>query len=91
MEYIAYDPNYNDDMDVDCNDSEDSDDYSDGCFILIIDDDMSWKVRRSACKLLQSLIESSDTLLISHYASITGLLIKRLSERLLFLILDRKK
>lgn len=61
LDYITYDPNYNyeaDDavaasfMDTEMDDEDiDSEEYSD-------DDDMSWKVRRSAAKCLEAVIST---------------------------------
>lgn len=60
LNYITYDPNYNyeaDDaaaasfMDTEDDEDIDSEEYSD-------DDDMSWKVRRSAAKCLEAVIST---------------------------------
>ncbi|EGF77236.1 hypothetical protein BATDEDRAFT_255, partial [Batrachochytrium dendrobatidis JAM81] len=82
LEYVKYDPNYNED---DADDSEDQDededeeddedhDYSD-------DDDVSWKVRRASAKLLSSLIGTHSEFLSELYAQIGPTLIRRFTER----------
>ncbi|XP_033977710.1 cullin-associated NEDD8-dissociated protein 1-like isoform X1 [Trematomus bernacchii] len=69
---MTFDPNYNyddeeeeeDSMDVEEGLEEESDDeYSD-------DDDMSWKVRRSSIKCLESLIATQRDLLLSFFSSV---------------------
>ncbi|KAH9813025.1 armadillo-type protein [Melampsora americana] len=84
---IKHDPNYaaedTDDMDVDDegvdgeeedDDEEFGDEYSD-------DDDVSWKVRRGATKLLSTLIVTRFELLQEFYKSISPVLISRFNER----------
>lgn len=79
LKYITYDPNYNyeaDDGDVgvamDTEDEEyaDSEEYSD-------DDDMSWKVRRSAAKCLEAVISTRHELLEQFYRTLSPALIAR--------------
>ncbi|CAG5977970.1 unnamed protein product [Menidia menidia] len=84
LKFMTFDPNYNydgseeedeDSMDVEDGLDEDSDDeYSD-------DDDMSWKVRRSAIKCLEALISTRRDLLLSFYSSICPVLLVRFKER----------
>ncbi len=83
IEYISYDPNYMDDdenetdndYEDDQDDDDDFDDYSD-------DEDVSWKVRRSAAKLLGSLIVCPSLVPVDYLrSSIAPALIKRLQER----------
>ncbi|KAE9531930.1 hypothetical protein AGLY_010132 [Aphis glycines] len=88
LEYLAYDPNYNyddngengDDNLMDTNDGEDledediEDDYSD-------DDDMSWKVRRSAAKCLEGIIITRKDLIADMYRNVSKSLIQRFKER----------
>lgn len=84
LNYITYDPNYNyDDADaeyaetMETEDNEESDEeeeYSD-------DDDMSWKVRRSAAKCLQAIITTRHELLADLYRSASPALIARFKER----------
>ncbi|KAI9318295.1 Cullin-associated NEDD8-dissociated protein 1 [Zopfochytrium polystomum] len=94
LEYIKHDPNYDeggdDGMDVDDGDDdgeedmkndedeeeeEDEDDnYSDA-------DDMSWKVRRAAAKLLSSVISTRSELVSELLANVAPALIARFKER----------
>ncbi|WWC85910.1 uncharacterized protein L201_000780 [Kwoniella dendrophila CBS 6074] len=83
---IKYDPNYvdvdDDDVDMDGEDEDDEDDddefeedaYSD-------DEDDSWKIRRSAAKLLLALIGTRNELLGDFYGNAAPVLISRFSER----------
>ncbi|KAK9367631.1 armadillo-type protein [Lipomyces kononenkoae] len=88
--FIKYDPNYaaidddeeemedaedekNDDSELD-NEFDDEDAFSD-------EDDVSWKLRRYAAKLLATLIETRPDLLSQLYASIAPLLVSRFKER----------
>ncbi|KAK9239401.1 armadillo-type protein [Lipomyces kononenkoae] len=88
--FIKYDPNYaaidddeeemedaederNDDSGLD-NEFEDEDAFSD-------EEDVSWKLRRYAAKLLATLIETRPDLLSQLYASIAPLLVSRFKER----------
>ncbi|XP_049773388.1 cullin-associated NEDD8-dissociated protein 1 [Schistocerca cancellata] len=86
LSYITYDPNYNyDDEAEDGEDSivmeteedaedEENDEYSD-------DDDMSWKVRRSAAKCLEAVIATRHELLPDFYKTVSPALINRFKER----------
>lgn len=84
LEFICYDPNYNygsddedENMETDLDDDEEEDeddDYSD-------DDDMSWKVRRSAAKCLSAVLGSRPELLSEFYKSVSPALIARFKER----------
>lgn len=83
LKYITYDPNYNyeaDDgepgfqMETEEEDDEGSDEYSD-------DDDMSWKVRRSAAKCLEAVISTRHELLEEFYRTLSPALIARFKER----------
>ncbi|XP_033977402.1 cullin-associated NEDD8-dissociated protein 1-like [Trematomus bernacchii] len=78
---MTFDPNYDDEeeeedsMDVEEGLEEESDDeYSD-------DDDMSWKVRRSSIKCLESLIATRRDLLLSFFSSVCPALLARFKER----------
>lgn len=87
LEYVKYDPNFvedddeeDEDMEEDEEDEEDEyddevADYSDD------DDDMSWKVRRSASKVLCAIIESRSDLLQQIYENVAPVLIARFKER----------
>lgn len=83
MNYITYDPNYNyeaDDavasnyMDTEEDEDVDSEEYSD-------DDDMSWKVRRSAAKCLEAIISTRTDLVEDFYKALSPALIARFKER----------
>tara|TARA_B110001452_G_scaffold18888_1_gene15310 strand:+ start:241 stop:3870 length:3630 start_codon:yes stop_codon:yes gene_type:complete len=85
LQYISYDPNYDDDMDEDQDEAEDEDeemedddddgaDYSD-------DDDVSWKVRRAAAKVLSAIIISSPAKLAELFPEVAPVLIGRFKER----------
>lgn len=86
LEYVKYDPNFVEDDDEEMEDEEEDDeeedeyddevaDYSDD------DDDMSWKVRRSASKVLCAIIESRSDLLQQIYQDVAPVLISRFKER----------
>ncbi|VEN51680.1 unnamed protein product [Callosobruchus maculatus] len=83
LKYMVYDPNYNYDEDEgaggqnegdDDEEDEDNDEYSD-------DDDMSWKVRRSAAKCLEAIISTRHELLPEFYKVLSPCLIARFKER----------
>lgn len=83
LRYITYDPNYNyeaDDgdgglsMETEEDEEVDSEEYSD-------DDDMSWKVRRSAAKCLESVISTRPELIEEFYRTLSPALISRFKER----------
>ncbi|KAG8436055.1 hypothetical protein GDO86_007236 [Hymenochirus boettgeri] len=81
LKYIAYDPNYNYDseeeevMETESEEEQESDDeYSD-------DDDMSWKVRRSAAKCLESLISARPDLLQEFHQTAAPAIVQRFKER----------
>lgn len=52
------------------NDEGDSEEYSD-------DDDMSWKVRRSAAKCLEAVITNRPELMEEFYKTVSPILISR--------------
>ncbi|XP_072401896.1 cullin-associated NEDD8-dissociated protein 1 [Diabrotica undecimpunctata] len=84
LKYMVYDPNYNYDEDESANgqndpndddeEDEENDEYSD-------DDDMSWKVRRSAAKCLEAIISTRHELLSEFYKVLSPALIARFKER----------
>ena len=82
LQYISYDPNYADadddeemeDEDEDMEEDEDDAEYSD-------DDDVSWKVRRAAAKVLSSLILSRPDRLPELVPMLLPTLINRFRER----------
>lgn len=61
-------------MDTEIDEDGDSEEYSD-------DDDMSWKVRRSAAKCLESVISTRPELLEEFYKTLSPALISRFKER----------
>lgn len=80
-QFIKYDPNYaGDDDDEDeemADDDEDDaelDDYSD-------DEDTSYKIRRSATKLLAAIIDTRPELLVALYKDVSPVLISRFGDR----------
>ncbi|KAF8139703.1 armadillo-type protein [Boletus edulis] len=83
IQYIKYDPNYageEDGEDEEMADADDEDDdgeldqYSD-------DEDTSYKIRRSATKLLSAVIVTRPELLVSLYKSVSPVLISRFNDR----------
>ncbi|KAI6237157.1 hypothetical protein M3Y95_00235700 [Aphelenchoides besseyi] len=86
IQFIKYDPNYQydsedengvdeEEMEVDgTGDESDMEEYSD-------DDDMSWKVRRSATKCFEVMITSRSDQLVDHYVKIAPILLSRFKER----------
>ncbi|KAI7907940.1 armadillo-type protein [Cokeromyces recurvatus] len=86
LEYIKYDPNFveDDDEEVDdmeLEDEEEQDEYDDIADYSDDDDDMSWKVRRSASKVLSAIIETRLDLLQQLYENVAPVLISRFKER----------
>ncbi|KJE95984.1 Cullin-associated and neddylation-dissociated 1 [Capsaspora owczarzaki ATCC 30864] len=89
LKFIEYDPNYNYDDDEDSMDtrgddddeggSDDGGDDDDDAFSD--DEDMSWKVRRSAAKCLAAIVSTRPDLLDDFYATVTPALIARFKER----------
>ncbi|KAH9911655.1 TIP120-domain-containing protein [Fomitopsis serialis] len=81
-QFIKYDPNYaggDDDEDEEMADDDDDeaeldDQYSD-------DEDMSYKVRRSATKLLGAIIATRPELLTTLYKEVSPVLISRFGDR----------
>ncbi|KDQ17665.1 hypothetical protein BOTBODRAFT_172104 [Botryobasidium botryosum FD-172 SS1] len=81
-ELIKYDPNYagDDDDDEEMNDADEDEDeelqdeYSD-------DEDTSYKVRRSATKLLSAVISTRPALLVTFLRSVSPVLISRFGDR----------
>ncbi|KAK6214542.1 Ras GTPase tem1 [Pestalotiopsis sp. IQ-011] len=91
LRYLKYDPNYavdDDDEEMEDEDEEDDeededDDYDDDAD-FDDDDDASWKVRRSACKTLYTLVSTRSSDLLEKgtlYSQVAPQLIKRFSER----------
>ncbi|KAL7986164.1 hypothetical protein Chor_011330 [Crotalus horridus] len=86
LKYLTYDPNYNYDNEEEDEDEmmetengedeeqESDDEYSD-------DDDISWKVRRSAAKCLEAIVSTRHDLLQDFYKTLSPALINRFKER----------
>ncbi|ORX60348.1 TIP120-domain-containing protein [Hesseltinella vesiculosa] len=83
LTYLSYDNNMGDmdDDDEDMENQDEDDDEYDDIVDFSDDDDMSWKVRRSASKLLSSIIETHADLLAQMYEHVAPALIRRFSER----------
>ncbi|KAG2206299.1 hypothetical protein INT47_007313 [Mucor saturninus] len=85
LDFIKHDPNFvEDDEDEDeamDEDDEEEDEYDDVADYSDDDDDMSWKVRRSASKVLSAIIETRSDLLQQLYESVAPALISRFKER----------
>ncbi|WVQ93760.1 hypothetical protein IAU59_000837 [Kwoniella sp. CBS 9459] len=85
LKLVKHDPNYVDldDDDVDMNEEDDDeeadDDFEDEAYSD--DEDDSWKIRRSAAKLLLALIGTRNELLADFYSTAAPVLISRFSER----------
>ncbi|KAK9323361.1 armadillo-type protein [Lipomyces orientalis] len=88
--FVKFDPNYaaveedEEEMD-DADDDEDEDNELDGEYdeddAFSDEDDVSWRLRRCAAKLLATLIETRPDLLSHLYTSVAPLLISRFKER----------
>src|ERR1700738_2748616 len=82
LENLKHDPNYvqsdedemPDSQDSDMEDEFDGDEYSD-------DDDVSWKVRRAAAKLINAVITMYPSTLPDIYRDVAPALISRFNER----------
>uniref|UniRef100_A0A383VAE3 TATA-binding protein interacting (TIP20) domain-containing protein n=1 Tax=Tetradesmus obliquus TaxID=3088 RepID=A0A383VAE3_TETOB len=83
LRYIKYDPNYAaDDMDEDGGEGGSDEDDDDGSEEEYSDDeDMSWKVRRAAAKLLSALVHAYPDQLADIYSKAAGELVARFRER----------
>ncbi|ORX91195.1 Cullin-associated NEDD8-dissociated protein 1 [Basidiobolus meristosporus CBS 931.73] len=87
LEYIKYDPNFEDPDDddeadenaMDEDEDEDEEDEFDDEFSD--DDDISWKVRRSASKVFSAIISTRHELLPKLYETVAPALIARFKER----------
>jgi cullin-associated NEDD8-dissociated protein 1 len=84
LKYVSYDPNFDDDETDDMDAYEEDDDeegYSDD-EQYDDDDDESWKVRRAAAKVLNSVVSTAEeATLISHYDNIMTKLVLRTKDR----------
>ncbi|KIJ68853.1 hypothetical protein HYDPIDRAFT_82664 [Hydnomerulius pinastri MD-312] len=83
-QYIKYDPNYaggDDDVDEEMADVDDEDEDDGDLDEYSDDEDTSYKIRRSATKLLSALIVTRPELLISLYKDVSPVLISRFGDR----------
>ncbi|OAD05429.1 TATA binding protein interacting protein [Mucor lusitanicus CBS 277.49] len=88
LEYVKYDPNFvqDDDEEMEQDEEEEEEDEEDEYDDEVADysdddDDMSWKVRRSASKVLCAIIESRSDMLQQIYEDVAPVLISRFKER----------
>ncbi len=90
LNYLCYDPNYNYDdndgdgdcgMDTDDCEDDDEEEEEDSGEEYSDDDDMSWKVRRSAAKCLEAVIATRHTMLPEFYEKVSPYLVSRFKER----------
>ncbi|KAL5534786.1 hypothetical protein ACEPAG_1250 [Sanghuangporus baumii] len=82
---IKYDPNYaggdDEDEDTDMADADEEDEDEDDGVDYSDDEDTSYKIRRSATKLLAALIETRPEMLTSLYKDVSPVLIQRFGDR----------
>lgn len=83
LKYISYDPNYagGDDDDEEMADADDEDDEDGDLDEYSDDEDTSYKIRRSATKLLGAIINTRPELLVSVYKDVSPVLISRFGDR----------
>ncbi|RKO89386.1 armadillo-type protein [Blyttiomyces helicus] len=93
LQFIKYDPNYNDEDEADDEDdemetdetgedeAEDEDEDDEDNADYSDDEDMSWKVRRASSKLIASVISTRPELLEELFKTVSPVLISRLKER----------
>ncbi|KAG8898086.1 hypothetical protein FRB99_007676, partial [Tulasnella sp. 403] len=81
---VKYDPNYagdEDDEDESMEDAEDDDDDDDVADDYSDDEDTSYKVRRSAAKLIAAIIGTRPELISTIYRTVSPVLISRFGDR----------
>ncbi|KAL8589566.1 Cullin-associated NEDD8-dissociated protein 1 [Nucella lapillus] len=82
LKYICHDPNYNYDDDEEAMDTEaDEEEEEESDDEYSNDDDMSWKVRRSAAKCIEAVISTRHEMLAELYRTVSPALIARFKER----------
>ena len=89
MELISYDPNfiYNDDEDEEMKQEEEDeawgsdDEFEEEDDDMGDDEDTSWKVRRGAIQVIESIVKTRQDMLSTIYAEHGSLLIDRFKER----------
>ncbi|KAJ7211033.1 armadillo-type protein [Mycena haematopus] len=82
-QYIKYDPNYagDDDEDEEMADADDDDEEEAELDEYSDDEDTSYKIRRSATKLLSAIVGTRPELLSSIYKDVSPVLISRFGDR----------
>ncbi|KAJ7037768.1 armadillo-type protein [Mycena alexandri] len=82
-QYIKYDPNYagDDDEDEEMADADDDDDEAAELDEYSDDEDTSYKIRRSATKLLAAIVGTRPELLSTIYKDVSPVLISRFGDR----------
>eukprot|EP00040_Diaphanoeca_grandis_P021169 m.112749 g.112749 ORF g.112749 m.112749 type:complete len:1275 (-) comp28217_c0_seq1:74-3898(-) len=84
LKYLQHDPNYNydsdsdDDMDEENSDDDDDDDFEDE---YSDDDDVTWKVRRSAAHFFNEIIETRPAMLKTMLIKVSPALVRQFRER----------
>lgn len=83
---ISYDPNYTYDHDADMGGDDDEDEGGWGSDFdddeaQVDDDDTSWKVRRAAIKVVDSIVRTRPEMLREIYDKLVGHLVDRFKER----------
>ncbi|GAM20698.1 hypothetical protein SAMD00019534_038730 [Acytostelium subglobosum LB1] len=88
LKYIKFDPNYSDDGDDEEDESEEmetddqeEEEEEDEDADISDDDDISWKIRRSASKVLCAIITYRPELLLQMYEQVAPVLYSRFNER----------
>ncbi|KAK1926054.1 putative TIP120-family protein TIP120B [Papiliotrema laurentii] len=83
LELVRYDPNYvelsDDDVDMNGDDDDEDDDFEEDAYSD--EEDLSWKIRRSAAKVLYALIGTRNELIVEFFKTAAPVLIARFSER----------
>ncbi|KAF7357490.1 Cullin-associated nedd8-dissociated protein 1 [Mycena sanguinolenta] len=82
IQYIKYDPNYaGDDEDEEMADADDDDEEEAELDEYSDDEDTSYKIRRSATKLLSAIVGTRPELLSAIYKDVSPVLISRFGDR----------
>jgi len=86
LEYIKYDPNYNEDAMMDDefemeDGFEDFDEWEEEEIDYSDDEDVSWKVRKAASKTLGEIIRTRSDMTLHLCSSVSPVLISRFTER----------
>ncbi len=82
LELLGYDPNYNPDVVMAENAGEDLGAWGEPAEEMhVTEDDSSWKVRKAAAKLLETMVRYRNDTVKPMYERVIGMLISRLGER----------